>query len=677
MPEFDYADLPIENPNQDMFGIDPFAASLARSIRRMKTPQGVVLALNGSWGSGKSSALNLLRHHLADAVTAGEIEIVTFNPWWFRGEEALVLAFFRELYAATKPSLPRKALNLLPKLGARLLKTSAVIAPLGDAVGAHGAGAIAAGVMDCLSEHIKDSESVEKLHRELAAALGNQEKRFVVFIDDIDRLAPDEALAMFRLVKSVGRLPNVIYLLAFDRLLAERIVSERFPSEGPHYLEKIVQVAFELPAPELVNLRRQLLGRVVETVGSPEEAYFVDFSNLFQDVVAPEITTPRDVVRFANALSVTYPAVDGEVDRGDFVSIEAYRLFQPALYGAIRAHPELLCGGHLEGRRDERDVERLDLTLLGSVTDKARYQRGLMRLFPRLQSVWKRMNIAGDAEWARRRRLCSTEHFPVYFRLSLPENILPAAAIRDLITRADDILYIGDHLTAASRTILNDGGSEAAQWLDVLTLYAVDIPVAKATNLLTAVFAVAEVLGVDTERTYGITTANNTFRIHWLIRALLYNRTSLAERSAIIVAAARAASLGWLVNLAGSAWEDHHPREGAALTSEDQWLTTTDDADRLREAALIDIVAAAAGGTLIDHKDLGFLLFCWRDFAADNGDAARAWTDAQLDDDYAVPRFTAAFTSYTWSQGIGGIGLGDAVAKRSDRAQVKGLHEII
>ena len=138
--EPDYGDLPIETPEQDLYGIDAFVRSLARSVRDMKTPQGVVIALNGPWGSGKSSAINLLKHHLADAVANSEIEIVPFNPWWFRGEEALVLAFFREIYAATKTTLSTRAKKVLPKLGARLLKAGGVVASTADALGAGGAG---------------------------------------------------------------------------------------------------------------------------------------------------------------------------------------------------------------------------------------------------------------------------------------------------------------------------------------------------------------------------------------------------------------------------------------------------------------------------------------------------------------------------------------------------------
>lgn len=55
----DYGDLPISAPEQDLFGIDGFVQSLARSVRTMRSPNGVVTALNGLWGSGKSSAMNL------------------------------------------------------------------------------------------------------------------------------------------------------------------------------------------------------------------------------------------------------------------------------------------------------------------------------------------------------------------------------------------------------------------------------------------------------------------------------------------------------------------------------------------------------------------------------------------------------------------------------------------
>src|SRR5262249_2850255 len=90
-------DKPISEPAEDRFGIDPFAQALAAAIRRIASPEGTVVALNGPWGSGKSSAVNLILHHLKDAIASDEIAVVNFACWWFRGEEALALAFFRDL----------------------------------------------------------------------------------------------------------------------------------------------------------------------------------------------------------------------------------------------------------------------------------------------------------------------------------------------------------------------------------------------------------------------------------------------------------------------------------------------------------------------------------------------------------------------------------------------------
>jgi predicted KAP-like P-loop ATPase len=414
--DIEYGDLPINTPERDLFGVDPFMRALARSILGMKAPHGVVIALNGPWGSGKSSAINILKHQLNDAVEAGHLEVVSFNPWWFRGEEALVLAFFRELYAATKPSLTAKAKTALPKLGARLLKAGGVVAPAADLLGASGAGAVASGAMEWLSGLVEDSDSVEKLHAELAAALAGQAKRFIVLIDDIDRLTPEEALAMFRLVKSVGRLPNIIYLLAFDRILAEKVVADRFPSEGPHYLEKIVQASFELPAPNEADLHKHTLSKIHEIAGAPDEHLIVHVMNLFHEVVAPEIRTPRDSVRFINAFSVTWPAVAGDVDLGDFLALEAYRLFRPAIYQAIRANKDLLCGPATSGLgRPSITHEQLDGRLLSSVTDTIRFRRGLMRLFPKLESMWGNVYHSGDARWARQKAGMYRHTFPHVF----------------------------------------------------------------------------------------------------------------------------------------------------------------------------------------------------------------------------------------------------------------------
>ena len=77
------ADRPSSNPQDDLFGHAPFAESLATSICHFPGNEGLVLALYGPWGSGKSTVLSYVRHFLEQRPEAEQPAIVTFNPWWF------------------------------------------------------------------------------------------------------------------------------------------------------------------------------------------------------------------------------------------------------------------------------------------------------------------------------------------------------------------------------------------------------------------------------------------------------------------------------------------------------------------------------------------------------------------------------------------------------------------
>jgi predicted KAP-like P-loop ATPase len=74
--------------------------------------------------------------------------------------------------------------------------------------------------------------------------------KLLVIVVDIDRLSGDEVREVFRLIKSVADFPNVTYLLAFDREAVCRMHEPMQGGTGEEYLEKIVQVPFELPKPK-------------------------------------------------------------------------------------------------------------------------------------------------------------------------------------------------------------------------------------------------------------------------------------------------------------------------------------------------------------------------------------------------------------------------------------------
>ncbi len=81
------ADRPSQDPKEDLFGHAPFAGSIADSIRRYPGTDGLVFALYGPWGSGKSTVLSYVRYYLKQGEAGDRPLIVTFNPWWFSGRQ--------------------------------------------------------------------------------------------------------------------------------------------------------------------------------------------------------------------------------------------------------------------------------------------------------------------------------------------------------------------------------------------------------------------------------------------------------------------------------------------------------------------------------------------------------------------------------------------------------------
>lgn len=664
-----FNDAPIAEPADDRFGVDSFAQALARGIRGIKSPVGATVALNGPWGSGKSSALNLIRHHLENKKDSDNLEIIDFKCWWFRGEEALTLAFLQELNASLAKNLGSKARELIPQLGKKLLQVGPVLGPIANYASGGILGPITKGTMDFGKKFFSDRESVEGLFQKLSQALEEQSKRFLILIDDIDRLTPDEALLVFRLVKSVGRLPNVIYLLVFDREIAERAVSEVYPSEGPHFLEKIIQASFDVPLPARDDLNAVAWAHIASLDGqmdyTDEAEEMRRFMNVYYDAISPYLNTPRDLTRLFNATEVSWPAVAGEVNLADYVALEVMRLFEPALYNAVRTSKDLVCGfdygsGH---KKQENQMKRF----LDCVPERRREkaERSLGRLFPRLMNSNFASTSSGKSEV--QRRVCSNKHFSIYFRMTLGDETMSTQEIGTFIDRCGDKNFVKQTLLNASKEIRKNDKSKVPLLFDEINIRATKIDNMHVPHLISAIFEIADDIyrDEDKEREF-LQIGDSYLRIYWLIRRLTLERYSLDERSNVFLQACQHSQVGWLAHFACLASDDYERSKGPRLPHE--CLILEEHIDEFKKQALEAIVSIAANGALISHARFPWLLFRWRDFAGDGGEEVRHWLNDQLKDDSTFVILARAFTSETWSQGFG-----DRVAIRKIRLPLKDI----
>lgn len=635
MSEFD--DKPIKLSDEDKFGFKPLAETIADMISNMKAPEGTVFAINGPWGSGKSSLINLVRNHFPND---GDLKIVDFNCWWFSGSEALTIAYFRELYSAMEPSLTRKT-RIPLKIALSKLGRYLSLVHVG----------IAGKIISTIGKIFVQATTVESLHKKLSCALADMDSKYLIIIDDIDRLSPDEAMLIFRLVKSVGGLPNVMYLLAYDRPVAEKIVNEHYRSEeGAHYLEKIVQASFDLPEPSRAMLEKEFLTRLENII---EEREFGDgdhFRNLFAEMIAPEIKTPRDLIRILNPLKVTWPAVKGEVDAAEFLCLETLRIRRPKLYATLRANKILLTGSVMEdigfsGRmrlEQGRSSEQYDKIFLEPEpsSEHERLRGGLIQLFPELERAWRNVDqIDLPPDRDRKRRVCAPRHFDTYFRFSLSQYQISMSEIKTLIQKAGDIDYIQSSLLDAAEIKLPDGFTRATLLIQELAIRADLIPEDHIGDLLQAMYAIADSLLEKEGNNMSWGTVRQLDRI---TDKLTLRRLPLETRSEVLLNACGQASLGYLSRIANGAYDQHFPTEGNRSKPETECLMTEAHAVEVNDIALARIREAKTNGSLINCPLLDRVLFLWRRV---DEEGVGAWISEVTDDNIAVARLAKAFIS--------------------------------
>lgn len=638
------ADRPSVDPKDDLFGHAPFAKNLADSICRYPGNDGLVLALYGPWGSGKSTVLSYVRQYLEQRPEHEQPAIVTFNPWWFSGQENLARAFLGQLQAV----LPAKS-EKFKRLGDLLGDFAEGVGGLIDLTG------ITGGVGSKLGKFIgmigkRKPKDVPALKSEISKILLEARKRILVVIDDIDRLTPEETRQLFTVIKALADFPNVVYLLAFDRDVAAQAIEQQSGLPGEKYLEKIIQVPFELPPVDRVALRAALFKRLDEVlVGTPdglfEQAYW---TNVFHDGIDALIKVPRDIVRLTNTLSVTYPSVVGEVNPVDFIAIEALRVFLPRVYDVVRNNAERFAGhrsaGHHGGQDDETRKTFHDAWLQEVAEDLRPSTLALMqRLFPKLEQS----TYGADwlAQWRRALRVCHLDVFPTYFRLTVPHGTVRRSEMQALLGLAATPVVLGEALVHATLEKRPDGLSKARALLERLMDHVeADISAEHIPAFINVLLDVGDqlVLASDQQASFDFGNESRITRVvyHLLKRVEQAQRLPML-RNAFIHGRGLSVQRYLLVALLD---ELAKQAEGSS--------------DSLMDAVSLDELKAmwvekiqASADTLLTHSQLHRLLSAWHEW----GDPAelRAWCEQATASDEGLLTFLPKFCSHTRSQTMG------------------------
>jgi len=189
-------DAPLKDIGEDLYNREEYAKKLANKINNTYSSEALAVGINGEWGIGKTSFIDLLKRYIEKQ----SFILVDFNPWGSINEENIILNFFNTLKLEVK------------KYSTRL---SSLIFDYSNSLAAVYNNNVIKSSVDILSKNL--TESLDFRFKEINDLLKDLNKRIIIFIDDLDRLQKGEIIQVIKLIRNTANFNNTIFVVAYDR----------------------------------------------------------------------------------------------------------------------------------------------------------------------------------------------------------------------------------------------------------------------------------------------------------------------------------------------------------------------------------------------------------------------------------------------------------------------------
>jgi hypothetical protein len=428
-----FEDEPLHDRASDLLSRGEYADRVARLVVDVsETPTSAVLAIVGPWGSGKTTLLNFVLERLEGS----PLRVVKFNPWMVADLPSLVADFFATLTGALPKS--KKCRRGMASLARTVSPVASFVKiPWVDL----GKG------LRVLARQFDDGGSNAQ-QRRVAKHLKKLNIRILVVLDDIDRLHAEELLMVFKLVRLVGRLPNVYYLLAYDEATVLGVIKEARLAAGDmgrarHYLEKMVQVRLHVP-PTPAAARTRYLDGLLEGIFARYEmrlqpAEEQRLSLAYHEHLHRGLREPRQIKRFCSQLEAHFPLVQAEVDFVDYALVCYLRVFHPAVADLLPFYKGELTGSDILASIKSTDAKNSSDRWRGRLKRAGVAEHELDRMLDLLANLFPKAAVAiGKSAGFRDgngkdRSVGSVDYFDRYFTLGFGADDFPDGAVSDAL----------------------------------------------------------------------------------------------------------------------------------------------------------------------------------------------------------------------------------------------------
>lgn len=255
----DEIDIPEEEPFKNCALDRKKYAEILTDIVSVYSKSGCVLALNGEWGSGKTTFVKMWKQLL----TKKGFQTLYFNAWESDYTTDPLIAMLSEF-----KSLKSKNSNYkkLISAGGRIALSAGVviIKDLIKKTTGVDSDAIGAAVNetsnignDYLAEYEKQKSSFKEFKESLKKFVGsntNDDKPIVFFVDELDRCNPTYAVKVLERIKHLFDIHQIVFVLAVNKEQLSYAIQGYFGSSQMNanaYLRRFIDIEYTLPEPDM------------------------------------------------------------------------------------------------------------------------------------------------------------------------------------------------------------------------------------------------------------------------------------------------------------------------------------------------------------------------------------------------------------------------------------------
>jgi hypothetical protein len=317
-------DSPVLKRAHESLGVGVYADILANFIKSCETP--ITIGIQGDWGIGKTSMLNMVKENLAPTTRSRiKYHVIYFNTWQysqFQQEQFLGLSILKGIMAEVqnldslreirKDDNVKQAIKnfggFVAKLGNQVVKKQTGL----DLINAAATGENEQSFLD--NDIVVQIRQMKDQFSELVKALvPNDRDRLVIMIDDLDRIKPVRALEFLEAIKNFLDVESCIFVMAVDYSVIQSGMIEKLGRsaqelQGKSYFDKIIQVPFSMPSCsyQIDKYIMSLLGwNYTGSNGCNYERIEEDRERFFLASIRAKSISKKDVEYFTNITALT------------------------------------------------------------------------------------------------------------------------------------------------------------------------------------------------------------------------------------------------------------------------------------------------------------------------------------------------------------------------------------